>query len=233
MPAIPCEEAVTSEAIIIDCLNQISSNNTPLSLTLRETDDGGVYNSKIHSLNLAKRQIVLNQILPSDWREKITIDTKLEIKSTMNMGSIRFLGLLSPLDDSENSPYCKLTLPRKIYRMQLRDYYRVSLAKIHSSVILHDSETSLIKGSCRDISMSGAMVALPKDSNQVEVGQTLSSCCLSIEDILELQFRGRIRSLHKRDTDTLAGIQFLDLSPAQLKPISAALNKIERKNITA
>ena len=232
MPAIPSEEIVTNELVVLECLNQITNNNTPLSLTLREVEDSDVYQSRIQSLNLKKRQIVLKQILPSDWRDKISPTTKLEIKSTMNMGNIRFYGLLSPLDDSENSPYCKLTLPKKIYRMQLRDYYRVSLAKIRSSVTLKGSDDSIFRGKCRDISMSGAMITLPKNSGEVELGQTIDECTISIDDILELECRGKVRSLHKTDSDTLAGIQFLDLSPAQIKPISSALNKIERQNIT-
>ncbi|PCI81647.1 MAG: hypothetical protein COB20_01460 [SAR86 cluster bacterium] len=231
MSALPNEEIVTNEAVILECLNQITKNNTPLSLRLRESESNDVYQSRIQSLNIKKRQIVLKQILPSDWRGKITSVTKLEIKSTMNMGSIRFYGLLSPLDDSENNPYCKLTLPKKVFRMQLRDYYRVSLAKIRSSVTLKNSDNSVIQGSCRDISMSGAMITLPITTTEVEVGRTIDECKISIDDVLELEFRGKVRSLHKTDSDTLAGIQFVDLSPSQLKPISTALNKIERQNM--
>ena len=231
MSALPSEEIVTNEVAILDCLNQISDNNTPLSLTLRETDIDDTYQSRIQSLDTKKRQIVLKQVLPSDWREKITPVTKLEIKSHMNMGNIRFYGLLSPLDDSENSPYSKLTLPKKIFRMQLRDYYRVSLAKIRSSATLKNSDDSVFQGSCRDISMSGAMITLPKISTEVEVGQLIDECKISIDGILELEFKGKVRSLHRTESDTLAGIQFLDLSPSQLKPISSALNKIERQNI--
>jgi len=231
MPALPSEEIVTSEVAILDCLRQISDNNTPLSLMLRDAENNDIYQSKIQSLSIKKRQIVLKQILPSDWRESITPTTKLEIKSCMNMGNIRFYGLLSPLDESENNPYCKLTLPKKIFRIQLRDCYRVSLAKIRSSVILKNIDNSVFQGSCRDISMSGAMIRLPKFSTEVEVGQLIDECTISIDGILELEFKGKVRSLHRKDSDTLAGIQFLGLSRSQLKPIRSALNKIERQNI--
>ena len=232
MKSLPSEEIVTNEAVILDCLTQISKNNSPLSLTLREAELNDVYHSRIQSLDIGKGQIVLNQILPSDWRDKINSVNEFEIKSYMNMGNIRFYGLLSPLDNSENNPYSRLTFPKKIFRMQQRDYYRVSLAKIRSSVTLKYSDNSALQGSCRDISMSGAMVTLPKISSQVAVGQLIDECKISIDDILELEFRGKVRSLHKTDSDTLAGIQFLDLSTSQLKPISTALNKIDRKNIT-
>lgn len=231
MSALSSEEIITSEAVILDCLGQISKNKTPLFITLRETESNDVYQSRIQSFNLKKRQIVLKQILPSDWRDSITPTTKLGIKSTMNMGTIRFYALLSPLDDSENSPYCKLTLPTKVFRTQMRDFYRVSLAKIRSSVTLKKSDSSVFQGSCCDISMSGAMITLPNISTEVEVGQIIDECKITIDEILELEFRGTVRSLHRTDADTLAGIQFLDLSPSQLKPISAALNKIERQNI--
>lgn len=231
MSALPGEEVVTNEAVILDCLNQISKNNSPLSLSLRDAEGNDVYKSRIQSLNTEKRQIILKQVLPSNWRETITPITKLEIKSYMNMGNIRFYGLLTPLDDSENNPYCKLTFPTKIFRIQLRDYYRVSLAKIRSTVTLKNSDSFLLQGSCRDISMSGAMVTLTKPSTDVEIGQLIDECKISIDDILELEFRGKVRSLHRTDTDTLAGIQFVDLSPSQIKPISSALNKIERQNI--
>jgi c-di-GMP-binding flagellar brake protein YcgR len=231
MSALPSEEIVTNEAIILDCLNQVTENNTPLSLTIREEESNDVYQSKIQSFNIKKRQIVLKQILPSDWRESITPVTKLEIKSCMNMGNIRFYGSLSPLDDSKNNPYCKLTLPKKIFRMQLRDYYRVSLTNIHNSVTLKNSDSSVIQGSCRDISISGAMITLPKTSAEIEIDQTIDECRISIDGILELEFRALVRSLNKTDSGTLAGIQFLELSPSQLKPIRTALNKIERQNI--
>ena len=231
MSAAPIEETVTSETVIYDCLKQIADNNTPLTLTIRESEDGTVYHSRIQSLNPKKRQIVLKQVLPSDWREKITPTCKLEVKSYINMGNIRFHGLMSALDDSENSPYSKLTFPKKIFRMQLRDYYRVSLTKTHSNVALKIDEETRLSGRCRDISMSGAMVALPSNSNELEIGQSLEECSISIEDILELDFKGTVRSLHRTDSEILAGLQFVDLSPTQLKPIGAALNKIERQNI--
>ena len=231
MTAASIEEVVTSEAVIHDCLTQISANNTPLSLTIKDSDESPTYSSRIQSFNPKKKQIVLKQVLPSDWRERITPSCKLEIKSYMNMGNIRFHGLMSTLDDAEDSPYCKLTLPRKIFRMQLRDYYRVSLAKIHSAVKLTIDEETVHQGKCRDISMSGAMIALPARSATLEVGQSIEQCSISIEDILELSFRGEVRSLQVSDTEVLAGMQFMDLTSAQLKPVSAALNKIERKNI--
>ena len=229
--APPIEEQVTNEAVIHDCLNQIFANNSPLALTLRDSEDGTVYHSRIQSLDPKKRQIVLKQVLPSDWREKITPTCKLEIKSYMNMGNIRFYGLMSALDDSENSPYCKLTLPKKIYRMQLRDYYRVSLAKINSHVTLQIDDETKLEGSCRDISMSGAMISLPGKFQALEIGQLVDDCRIWIDDILELNFRAKVRSLHSTESDLLAGLQFMDLNPAQIKPISSALNKIERKNI--
>ena len=231
MSAAPIEETVTSETVIYDCLKQIADNNTPLTLTIRESEDGTVYHSRIQSLNPKKRQIVLKQVLPSDWREKITPTCKLEVKSYINMGNIRFHGLMSALDDSENSPYSKLTFPKKIFRMQLRDYYRVSLTKTHSNVALKIDEETRLSGRCRDISMSGARVALPSNSNELEIGQSLEECSISIEDILELDFKGTVRSLHRTDSEILAGLQFVDLSPTQLNPIGAALNKIERQNI--
>lgn len=231
MSTAPIEEVVTNAALIHDCLNQITANNTPLSLSIKGSEDGPTYSSRIQSLNPKKKQIVLKQVLPSDWRERITPTCKLEIKSYMNMGNIRFHGLMSTLDDSEDSPYCKLTLPAKIFRMQLRDYYRVSLAKIHSSVLLQIGEDSTLQGKCRDISMSGAMISLPANSPALEIGQSIENCSISIEDILELNFAGEVRSQHPSESEVLLGIQFVDLTPGQLKPISAALNKIERKNI--
>ncbi len=231
MSAASTEEVVTNQAVIHDCLNQISANNTPLSLTIKGSDESPTYSSRIQSFNPKKKQIVLKQVLPSDWRERITPSCKLEIKSYMNMGNIRFHGLMSTLDDAEDSPYCKLTLPSKIFRMQLRDYYRVSLAKIHSEVKPGADDQTTLLGKCRDISMSGAMIALSPMSTTLEVGQSIDQCSISIEDILELSFRGEVRSLQVSDAEILAGIQFMDLTPAQLKPISAALNKIERKDI--
>lgn len=233
MPVAPVEEIVTNKTLIQDCLTQISANNTPLALTIKDSAESTIYLSRIQSVDPAGEQIVLKQVLPSDWREKISPDSELEIKSHMNMGNIRFNGSMSTLDETADSPYCKLTFPTKIFRIQLRDYYRVSLAKIHSKVSLQTEEDTTLHGKCRDISMSGAMLALPRDSARLEVGQRIEKCELSIDEILDLNFEGEVRSLHEAGSEVLAGMQFLGLSRAQLKPISAALNKIERKNIQA
>lgn len=232
MSVLPTEEIVTNQAVILDCLNQISENNTPLSLTLRDEENGDIYLSRIQSLNKKKRHIILKQVLPSNWREKITPGSKLEIRSCMNMGNIRFNGLISPLDDTENSPYSKLTLPRKVFRLQLRDYYRISLAKIPTTATLSVGDDSVAIGSCRDISMSGVMVSIPNNSLELELTQILDECSISVEGILHLDFRGKICSINRTESDTLIGMQFLDLSKSELKPIGAALNKIERRNIT-
>tara|TARA_R110002073_G_scaffold57768_2_gene146527 strand:+ start:2655 stop:3356 length:702 start_codon:yes stop_codon:yes gene_type:complete len=231
MSTAPVEETVTSENVVYDCLKQIADNNTPLSLTIRESEDNSIYLTRIQSLNPNKQQIVLKQVLPSDWREKITPNCKLVIKSHMDMGNIRFHGVMAALDESENNSYCRLTFPKKIYRMQLRDYYRVSLAKIHSKVTLQIDDETTLTGSCRDISISGAMIALPSSSKDLEIGQNLGLCSISIDDILDLNFTGKVRSLQETDSDRLVGLQFMDLSPAQIKPISSALNKLERINI--
>ena len=79
--------------------------------------------------------------------------------------------------------------------------------------------------------MSGAMISLPGKFQALEIGQFVDDCRIWIDDILELNFRAKIRSLHSTESDLLAGLQFMDLNPAQIKPISSALNKIERKNI--
>jgi len=227
------EEIVKSSAAILECLGEVSRNNSPLFLSANDEKDSKIYESRIQSIAPQENQIILHQVLPGDWREAINPSLKLEIRSCMQLGNIRFTGFLSPLDDSDNNPYCHLSLPNTIYRKQLRDHFRVSLATTDTTASLHlDEETSFI-GKCKDISMGGALVHFPLENANLCVGQTIEHCSVAIEDLLKFEFRGKICSLKRTEREILAGIQFLDITPQHKRPISLVLNKIERQNINA
>ena len=225
------EEIISNRDIIIDCLQAVVQHHGPVYLSPFEDAESGVFESRIQSVQSDPDHLILHQVLPAHWRDVIAPQTKLEIRSCMNLGNIRFAGYLQPLDDSDNNPYCRLSLPSKIYRKQLRDYFRVSLLKIDTTASLRLTDGSELVGKCKDFSMAGAQFVLPTTASSLAPGQTIAHCTLVIDDMLDIGFSGKICSLQYTDKEILAGIQFLDLSPSQAKPISVALNKIERQNI--
>lgn len=227
------EEVVTSSAQILDCLNEISKSGKPVQLSVSGEVDGRIYESRFHSVLPQKRQILLRQVLPGNWRESVTPQTKLEIRSCTKLGHIRFKGFLSSLDNSGINPYCILTLPARIYRKQDRNYFRVSLTRISNKASLQlDAATTLV-GRCHDCSMAGAQLVLPEKVSGVAIGQMIEQCALVIDEEFELRCRGKICSLQARDREIIAGIQFTDLTAAQRRQIASALNRIERQNINS
>lgn len=225
------EEIITSEATILECLNEVTRSGRVVYLTRHDNAPGRVYESRLQSLQPKDHYIILHQVLPGDWREAITPETKLEIRSCMSLGHVKFAGYLSPLDDSGNNPYCRLSFPSKIYRKQQRSFFRVSLATTDACASLQLDDERVVHGKCKDFSIAGALFVLPLRTTGIEVGQVIAQCGLVIEDMLDLQCRGKICSLQTTEKEILAGIQFLDLTAAQSKPINAALHKIERQNI--
>lgn len=238
------EELITNRLQILDCLNEIHKKGSPVFLSVCSTDNTSedptlncsvtdqVFESRIQSIQNKQNFIILQQVLPGTWRETISADTLLEVRSCMTLGNVRFMAYLSPLEDSDNDPYCKLTLPDKIYRMQLRDYFRVSLVNTKTTAILKLDDDSEITGTCKDFSVAGAQFILPASTAQnLAVGQTVDQCTMTISDLLDIRCCGKICSLQRTEKEILAGIQFIDLSPLQTRPISMAISKIERQNI--
>lgn len=227
------EEIITSSASILECLNEIAKSGKTVYLSVCDDEHSPVYESRFQSLQAEKRLIILHQVLPGDWRESITPQTKLEIRTCTKLGHIRFRGFLSSLDDSGINPYCKFTFPARIYRKQDRDYFRVSLTKTSSKATLQlDAATTLV-GRCRDCSVAGAQLVLPENARGVAIGQMIEQCALVIDDEYELRCRGKICSLQAMEREIIAGIQFTDLTAAQRKQIASALNRIERQNINS
>ena len=225
-------EFVTNQSVILDYLREISSNNIPIEIYSTEPEATWIYKSSIQNIETKNKQIVLRQVLPSNWQEFIPPTTRIEISCRMPLGTIKFRSLLSPLDDSENSLYCRLTLPKKMSRKQLRANFRISLDRFSSRVSFKLGEETEVMGKCLDMSMGGALLQLSKNDYDIQNGQVIDPFNLLIADTLDLSSAFKVCNIEQNDRGLLLGVQFLDLKPSQTKPINAALNKIERQNIT-
>ncbi len=224
---------VTSENAILRYMQGISEQNIPLIISPIGTDKPREYRSSILSVEVENSQLVLHNLMPADWQEFIQPTKDIEITCRMQHGTIKFLGLLSPLDDSTNSMYCRLTLPAQLSKKQLRAYYRVSLERYMTKASIEVEEGTEVFGSCKDISQAGALVCLPNIECNINPGNQIDHCHLDIANTLDLTCTAKVCHVTKTDTnDTLIGLSFQNIGSKQRHTMKSAINKLERLNIT-
>jgi len=224
---------VTSESTILRYMQGISEQNIPLIISPIESDRHREYRSSILSVEVENNQLVLHNLLPTDWQDYIQPTKDIEITCRMQHGTIKFLALLSPLDDSTNSMYCRLTLPAQLSKKQLRAYYRVPLARYMSSVSMEVEEGTEVIGTCKDISQAGALICLPGTNYKIKPGNQIEICHLDIANTLDLTCTVKVCHVTKTDTiETLVGLKFLNMESRQRNSMKSAINILERLNIT-
>ncbi len=223
---------VTNEKAILRYMNGISEQNISLFISPREADQPRQYRSSIMRVEAENQQLVLHQLVPGDWKEVIQLSKDIEVTCHMQYGTIKFLSSLSPLDDSENSMYLQLPIPKRLSKKQLRSSFRVSLLKHKSEASLKLGQDCLLTGFCSDISMTGALLHLPASNTEIKVGRIMEQFQVTIANVLNLKCHAKISHVSKSDTDKLSvGLHFLELEPAQKKAIKTAIIKLERLNI--
>jgi len=223
---------VVSQAAIARCLNSALKQNSTLQITPTGAESTKAFHSSILRVEEEKNQLVLHQLLPGNWQEFIQPTDSVDITCHIEQGTLTFSGSLSPLDDTEDSLYSRLSFPQQLYRKQMRSSFRVSVMKCRSQSVLHLEDETELLGSCRDLSMSGARFFIPKIDTQLTEGQEIEDCRVHIADILDLSCKAKICHVEKTsENSVLSGISFQDLEPAQLNALQSAISRLERLNI--
>lgn len=223
---------VTAESAILRYMNGLSEQKIPLIISPTETETPRKYRSSILRVEAENSQLVLHQLLPGDWQEHIEPMKDIEITCRMENGTIKFQGLLSPIDAADNGMYCRLPFPKQLSKKQLRACFRVSLARYHSEASIELEDGTEITGTCKNISVAGALVCLPTVNGQIKKGQLFQHCRLLIADALDICCRARVCHLNNvGKNNMLVGLKLLELDVSQRIEIRSAMNTLERLNI--
>lgn len=230
---------ITSKTAILRILRGIFEQNTPLiiSPTTGVKDDTNEFLSSISRIEEENNQLVLHQLSPSepgDWQELIQSAEDFEITCYMQQGAIKFLGQLSPLDDSETIRYCRLTHPTQLNKTQMRSGFRVSLGKFESQASIELKGGTEVFGTCKDLSLAGALFHIPTSTKEIELDDDVKQFRVLISDSLDLSCPAKVCHVHNTATDNnmLVGLNFQELEASQLDAIRTAIIKLERLNIT-
>ena len=137
-------------------------------------------------------------------------------------------------DDSEVTRYCRLSLPKQLSKTQMRSGFRVAMGKFESKASIELADGTEISGTCRDISLAGALFHFPMNIDKIKIGQTVNRFHVAIGDSLELSCIAKVCHLQSgaKENNLLVGLNFQDLEPQQLEVIRSAIIKLERLNIT-
>lgn len=228
---------ITSKNAILRIMHGIFEQNTPLIISTGGTGEDKEYLSSISRIEEENNQLVLHQISPDqpgDWRELIQPTEETEITCYMQQGAIKFVGSLSPLDDSETLRYCRLTLPTQLSKTQMRSGFRVSLGKFDSKASIELRGGGEVFGTCRDLSLAGALFHVPVNNEEIELDYDVRQFRVLINGSLDLSCPAKVCHVHNTATDKymLVGLNFQDLKSSQLEAIRSAIIKLERLNIT-
>lgn len=223
---------VTNESAILRYMNGMSEQHIPLTISATQTDQPQKYQSSIARVEAENNQLVLHKLMPGGWQDDIKPMQDIEITCRMQHGTIKFHSLFSPLDDSENEMYCRIAFPEQLSKKQLRACFRVSLSKYESEISMELDEGIELTGTCKDLSIAGALFYLPACDSQITEGQFIEQCRLVIPDTLDISCKAKVCHVNRTaKNNTLVGLNLLDLDITQRIAIRSAMNKLERLNI--
>lgn len=230
-------KTITSKTTILRIVHDIYTQNAPLSIALKNPEEAKQFLSSISKIEEEHNQLILHQISPEktgDWQEIIHLSQELEISCFLQLGAIKFMGKLSPLDDSEVTRYCRLSLPTQLSKTQMRSGFRVAMGKFESTATIELADGTEITGTCRDISLAGALFHFPMNIDRIKIGQSVNRFHVAIGDSLELSCNAKVCHLKSgaRANNLLVGLNFQELAPLQLEAIQSAIIKLERLSIS-
>ena len=224
---------ITSEKTILRLLSAVSEQNVPIFISPASNEVGLVFSSKIAKIDQENQQLVIHQLTNEKHSDELQKDTEIEVSCHMQHGTLKFKGRVSPLEQSANSIYSSLPIPRELSKKQLRGSYRVSLLKYDTDLQFEVDENTTNSGTCRDISLFGALIQLSDENSHLIESGAEHSCRIIIPEHLDLSCMARV--CHVKQTEAhnlLIGLNFLNLDPPQLNNIKSALANLQRQSIT-
>lgn len=225
---------ITNPRRILNYFRRIHEDGLPLRVAPAGADTRTKkrYTTKIQQVDEKLQCLVLHQPVPGDWRQLISLHSRIHLTCRMEDGIVSFTGTIHPIGESDTMVYCQVAMPERIYRNQLRSHYRVSLTG-HDAVMYLPGRNGEYPARLRDLSEEG-MFCLCEDpeAGSLNNGEILDPCRLYIPGRLDLKIAAEIRHLHQADNRPAAlGMKFHKLQPSQRNKIRRALAEIERFNI--
>lgn len=228
---------------ILRVLNQLHFSRNPVALHLENEQGHHCLHSRIAMVQREQRSIVLQRTTPVDWRSLVAPGTEVEVNCYLPSGQLAFVSQLWPLEGSErpgqSAQYCRLQLPDRIMRFQLRKAFRVSLppGSSRARLQLADEAGSLVfccEARVLDLSLAGCSLLLPPELPvPLPVGSSLSSVQF---DLLNgsLHFENDLQLCRRAPApggQSLAGLQFLPLDPAVQRRLQQLLATLQRDQL--
>lgn len=223
---------VTNQKTILRLLSAISEQEIPIFISPAGSEQELVFSSKIAKIDQKNKRLVIHQVKNEERLSELQKDTEIEISCHTERGALKFNGRVSPLEQSDDSIYSTLPIPTKLSKKQLRDSYRISLLKYATNSQFEVDENTEIHGSCRDISLSGALIQLSEVNCQTIESGAQHRCRIVIPKYLDLSCMAQ--TCHIKQTDAhnlLIGLNFIDLEQTQLDNIRSALTELQRLSI--
>ena len=238
-------KTITKEESIHRYLRGMADQQVAISIGTRDKENPRTFSTHIARLDDKAQKIIIHQPTPSDWKSHIKPSEDVDISCRTDNGTINFESTLKPLDEEASSMYCHLNMPSEMSRRQQRTSFRVSAVQFQSQVTLHmgcGEETRIEVGDCKDISQGGAMVFIPRCSDNIAQGDQLSKVDINIVDIdavdirinnlLQISVPAKVCHTAKTGKHGMRlGLNFIDPDPAQLNALRAAIIQMERLNI--
>ncbi len=222
---------VSSAREILRYLHGMTDQGVPLNVALADVDSEIRFTSSLVKVDSDTNELVLHRPKAFDWLQQFEHDNGIVVTCHVPQGTIQFNSNLSAADSSMDNLYCRVAIPKRLKRTQLRASFRVSLLQFDSRAILTSDQERSHDGSCRDLSQTGAQLQLTDPVSTL--GSDLHhDCLIEVPDYLRLNCRVRICHIDQTPAgDSLVGLEFQELSHSQVNAIKSAIVKIERQNL--
>ena len=218
-------------------ITELFEKKSELNISVIRENGSSQYQSKICQLDCKQKKIILYKLNPQFNNS----ETMVRITAALPSGLVVFSSIISPEDGEENSTdpmYYQVSIPKKIYKKQQRNFFRVSLVPYNASMkysIVSDSQALFLSGNCLDISLGG-ICGIFEDNEIVKATSDYeiitAESLITIPDLLDIKVPCIIRRLNRNpQSKYIAGIQFNNITDQQADEIEKAITYIERQHI--
>ncbi len=196
---------------------------------------GGFASTTVVGIDEARQLLYLDYSNQPSQNRAMLAANRLVCVSTLDKIKIQFVCENTVDGMWEGHPALQVPLPRKMLKLQRRDYYRLTLPRatpLICTIALDDQHK--IGVSLVDISLGGVgIINYPSEVN-LHSGQIYENCKIVLPDvgtlIVDLQIKNCFEvTLKNNQVSHRSGCQFLRLPPSMQNMIQRYINKLERE----
>lgn len=212
-------------------LDEACAKRAALTLRLETASRVHLFHSRIQSVDSAAMQIVLHQLMPSNWMEIVTREFVTDVSCQLASGVLRFVSMLAPLEAGTLNPYCVLALPQLMYKQQSRSSYRVVMPPGSSrlSLIWRDR---IVQGFCFNLSLEGCCGIFRSELDMLARGTAVPGLSISLDDSLQFTVAATVcRRQVMHNGSTMLGLRFEPLDSDLQRRLQASLTGIQRRQL--